>query len=319
MRLPTRPILTISRPPPGRGRMHLAALAPPGRGRQALPGHRMHFASIAGPGDLEDWDRRVAAGPPQESCRPGNWFAQFAGEPPAPRIPMTAAASAGRVGSCVKTGNNGFFVPAPDAARERGIAGRFLRPVLSRGDADGCLKGREARECIFAADMSKGDLSGAADGAGALRHMEEAEATLVAPRRGSDRAERRMRRLASVRGRASWYSLGLRGAPPPILLSISRTAASGCTATTAASLQGTTLRRLRHTTRPAPTHPHLLFIGVVRVAHGKERARRRRRRAAVPDRRLCALPRARSAPDGARGCGAARGGLGGLLRRTGPR
>lgn len=186
----------------------------------APPGHRIRFASIAGPGDLEDWDRRVAASPLQESSRPGNWFAQFAGEAPDPRIPMTTASSAGRVGSCIKTGNNGFFVITPAAARERGIAGRFLRPVLSRGDADGCLEGREARECLFTADMSKGELSGAADGAGALRYIEEAEAALVAPRRGTDRAERSMRRLASVRGRALWYSLGPWGAPPPIFLSI---------------------------------------------------------------------------------------------------
>ena len=186
----------------------------------ARRGHRMRFASIARPCDLEDWGSRVAASPLQESFRPGNWSAQFAGEAPAPRIPMTTASSAGRAKTCVKTGNNGFFVLAPDAARERGIAGRFLRPVLSRGDADGCMEGRDASEYLFAADMSKGELLGEVDGVGALRYIEEAEETLVAPRRGSDRAERRMRRLASVRGRALWYSLGLWDAPPPIFLSI---------------------------------------------------------------------------------------------------
>lgn len=186
----------------------------------ARRGHRMHFASIARPCDLEDWDGRIAASPLQESSRPGNWFAQFAGEAPAPRIPMTTASSVGRVGSCIKTGRNGFFVLTPDGARERGIACRFLHPVLSRGDEDGCLEGREEREYLFSADLSKAELSGAVDGAGALRYIEEAEATPVAPRRGSDRAERRMRRLASAHDRIPWYCLGLWGAPPPIFLSI---------------------------------------------------------------------------------------------------
>lgn len=186
----------------------------------ARRGHRMRFASIGRPGDLDSWRSRIVASVPQECARPGNWLAQFAGTAPPPGIPMAAAASAGRVESCVKTGRNGFFVITPGEARRRGIAGRFLRPVLSGGIPDGCLAGRDARECLLSVDLTREQLSEAGDGGGALRYIEEAESTHVAPRKGSHRAERRMQDLASVGGRSPWYSLGLGRDPPPIFLSI---------------------------------------------------------------------------------------------------
>ena len=105
-------------------------------------------------------------------------------------------------------------------ARERGIAGRFLRPVLSRGTPDGCLAGRDAREYLLSVDLTREQLSEAGDGGGVSRYIEGAESAPVAPRRGSRRAERRVQDLASVGGRSPWYSLGLGGDPPPIFLSI---------------------------------------------------------------------------------------------------
>ena len=186
----------------------------------ARGGHRMRFATIGRPGDLDNWRRCIVARLPQGGARPGNWSAQFVGATPPPRIPMTTAASAGRVESCVKTGRNGFFVLAPDEARRRGIAGRFLRPVLSSGTPDGCLAGRDAGEYLLSVDLTLEQLSEAGDGEGALRYIKGAESMPVAPRKGSHRAERRMQDLASVRERSPWHSLGLGGDPPPIFLSI---------------------------------------------------------------------------------------------------
>ena len=186
----------------------------------ARPGDLVRFASIGRPGDLDDWRGRIVASVPQGDARPGNWLAQFVESAPPPGIPMTAAASAGRVESCVKTGRNGFFVLTAREARERGIVGRFLRPVLSRGAPDGCLAGRDAREYLLSVDLTREQLSEAGDGGGALRYIEGAESAPVAPRRGSRRAEGRVQDLASVGGRSPWYSLGLGGDPPPIFLSI---------------------------------------------------------------------------------------------------
>ena len=189
-------------------------------GSPAGAGHRIDVAAAGRPGDLGDRRGRTVDRVPQGGMRPGNWLALFLGPAPTPRAPMTEARRIGRVKTCVKTGCDGFFVLAPDAARELGIAGRFLRPVLSRGVPDGCLDGQRARMLLLCVDEAKDELRGAPDGGGVLRYIEGAESTTVAPMRGQRRAESRIPDLVSVRKRRLWYSLGLRGGPPSILLPI---------------------------------------------------------------------------------------------------
>ena len=186
----------------------------------AAAGHRIDIAAPARPADLGGRRRCIAARVGQAGLRPGNWLAHFLGPAPEPGAPMAEARRVGRVWGCIKTGCDGFFVLTPEEARGRGIAGRFLRPVLSRGVPDGCLGGQAARKCLLCVGESKGELLAAPDGGGVLRYIEEAEATTVAPMRGSRRAESRIPDLSSVRGRRPWYSIGLGGGPPPILLTI---------------------------------------------------------------------------------------------------
>lgn len=179
-------------------------------------GHRIAVAEAGGPGGLGGWRGGVVARPLQRGAAPGAWPAQFLGAAPAPGVPMAEAGSAGRVRAGVKTGCDGFFVLAPGAAREHGIDGRFLRPVLSARSEDGCLEGRAADGHILAVDEPRGRLAG-----GVLRYIEAAESALVGPRRGAAGAAAvRLPDVPSLRGRSPWYSLGLRGAPPPVLLSI---------------------------------------------------------------------------------------------------
>lgn len=178
-------------------------------------GHRISVAEVDGPWGLAEWRGGVAARPPQGGVEPGNWIAQFLGAAPAPRVPMAEARSAGLVRAGVKTGCDGFFVLSREAARRRGIDGRFLRPVLSARSEDGCLEGRGADEHVLAVDAPRAELAG-----GVLRYIEWAESARVEPRRGAAGAARRIPDIPSLRGRSPWYSLGLRGGPPPVLLSI---------------------------------------------------------------------------------------------------
>ena len=177
--------------------------------------HRIAVAEAGGPGGLRGWRGRVVARPLQGAAEPGSWPAQFLGAAPAPRVPMAEAGSAGRVRAGVKTGCDGFFVLSTEAARRRGIDGRFLRPVLSARSEDGCLEGRGAGEHILAVDAPRAELAG-----GVLRYIEWAESASAEPRRGAGGAGRRIPDIPSLRGRSPWYSLGLRGGPPPVLLSI---------------------------------------------------------------------------------------------------
>ena len=182
--------------------------------------HRIDIAVAKSPRSLDGWpggatvSRRL-----QRSTRPGNWFSHFAGRTPPVRAPMTTMGSAGRVEGCVKTGHNEFFVLTPDAVKKYGISGRFRRPVLSDDVADGCLGGQRAREYLLSVGQTKGQLSRTGDGRRVLRYIEEAESTQVEPKKGLERAAKRIPDLASVRGRSPWYSLGLPDAPPPVLLS----------------------------------------------------------------------------------------------------
>lgn len=186
----------------------------------AGPGHRITVAAIGGPGGLAGWRGGTAARPLQADAEPGNWLAQFFDAVPAPRAPMTTAGAAGRVASCVKTGRDGFFVLTPKAVRGYGIGGAFRRPVLSARADDGCLEGRRAREHLLSVDLPKARLAETAGGRAVLRYIEAAESVPVAPKRGASRKERAVTGLASLRGRSPWYSLGLRGDPPPVYLSI---------------------------------------------------------------------------------------------------
>ncbi len=186
----------------------------------AGPGHRISVAAIVGPEGLAAWRGGIAARPLQADAEPGNWLAQFFDAVPAPRAPMTTAGAAGRVVSCIKTGRDGFFVLTPEAVREYGIAGAFRRPVLSARADDGCLEGRRAREHLLSVDLPKARLAETAAGRAVLRYIEAAESVPVAPRRGASRKEMAVTGLASLRGRIPWYSLGLRGDPPPVYLSI---------------------------------------------------------------------------------------------------
>ena len=178
-------------------------------------GHRIAVAEAGGPGGMRGWRGRVVARPLQGAAEPGAWPAQFLGAAPAPRVPMAEARSAGLVRAGVKTGCDGFFVLSREAARRRGIDGRFLRPVLSARSEDGCLEGRGADEHVLAVDAPRAELAG-----GVLRYIEWAESARVEPRRGAAGAARRIPDIPSLRGRSPWYSLGLRGGPPPVLLSI---------------------------------------------------------------------------------------------------
>ena len=195
--------------------LHLTR-APAGRG------HRIDVAAIGGPGGLAGWRGGIAARPLQAEAEPGNWLAQLFGAAPAPapRAPMTTAAAAGRVESCIKTGRDGFFVLTPEAAREHGIGDAFRRPVLSARADDGCLEGREAREHLLSVDLPRGRLAGTAAGRRVLRYVEAAESAPVSPRRGASGGARRIQDLSSLRGRTPWYSLGLPRDPPPVYLSI---------------------------------------------------------------------------------------------------
>ena len=177
-------------------------------------GHRIAFAAIRGPCELDDWTGHVAARRLQRACRPGNWSSHFAGPLPRPAVQTVPLGLAGRVKGGIKTGRNKFFVLTRDAIKDYSIPARFRRPVLSDGIADGCLGRRRAEEHLLSVDLPPGRLAGVNGGPGVLRYIRDAESAPVVPKKGSSRAERRISDLASLRGRDPWYSLGLRDPPP---------------------------------------------------------------------------------------------------------
>ena len=181
-------------------------------------GHQMLLASIRSPRALDEWQRHVVARRPQGAARPGNWFAHFAGPTPRIGVPTVPLGEAGRLESGVKTGRNRFFVLTREAVKEYSIKARFRRPVLSDGITDGCLGDQRAREHLLSVDLPKGRLARVDGGAAVLRYIEDAEASAVAPKKGSSREKRGIADLASLRGRDPWYSLGLRDDPPAVFV-----------------------------------------------------------------------------------------------------